>query len=320
MAKTLDAVTLGEAMVALTAEQVGPMRHATTFRRCAAGAEFNVAVGLARMGLRSGWVSRLGDDEFGHFLLQYLRAEGVDTSRVRMMPNAPTGVYFKEWRTAGMMRVQYYRHLSAATHMQPEDLDEAYLAGARWLHVSGITPALGAGPRAAVLDALARARALGLSTSLDPNFRGRLWSAEEAVAVLHTMAGQTTVLLPSLEEARMLAGAGTPVELAGRLLELGPETVVIKSGPDGVYYADRSGECGWVPRFNATVLDPVGAGDAFAAGFLTGRLEGKSLVESIRLGHAAAALAVGVPGDTEGLPLRAEAEGFIQLQEVDVDR
>lgn len=311
---TLDVVTLGEALVALTAEQIGPMRNATTFRRHAAGSELNVAVGLARLGLRCGWVGRLGDDEFGHFLFEYLRAEGVDTSRVRFEADAPTGIYFKEWRVSGRVRVQYYRRYSAATRMQPEDLDEGYLAGARWLHVTGITPALGEGPRRTIRAALAAARRLGVPVSLDPNYRSLLWDREEAAAVLRELARDVTVLLPSLQEAQVLVGPGDAEELTPRLLDLGPEQVVIKAGARGAYYATRSGESGWVPPFRVEVVDPVGAGDAFAAGFLAGLLEGKCTEDAIRLGHACGAFAVGVPGDTEGLPFRAEVEQFLREQ------
>src|SRR6266851_5386250 len=135
---SLDVVTLGETMVLLLAEQSGPLREATTFRRFIAGAETNVAIGLSRLGHAAGWLSRLGADEFGRAIVFRLRGEGVDTSHVTIDPHHPTGIVIRERREVGPIEQVYYRRGSAASHLSPADLDPAYLAQARYLHLTGI--------------------------------------------------------------------------------------------------------------------------------------------------------------------------------------
>src|SRR5919199_3648728 len=134
---SLDVVSLGESMVLLVAEQPGPLREATTFRRHVAGAESNVAIGLCRLGHTAGWISRVGDDEFGRAVAFRIRGEGVDLSRLIVDPGAPTGVLFRERREVGPIEVVYYRRGSAASRLSTADLDADYLRQARYLHLTG---------------------------------------------------------------------------------------------------------------------------------------------------------------------------------------
>src|SRR5919201_131516 len=175
----LEVVTLGETMVLLLAEQPGPMREATTFRRHIAGAESNVAVGLSRLGHVSGWVSRVGDDEFGRAVVFRIRGEGVDTSRVMTDPEAPTGLVIRERREVGPVEQVYYRRGSAASRLSPDDVDAAYIAQASFLHLTGITPALSATCREAVFAAAEIAAEAGVRVVLDPNYRSKLWGRDE---------------------------------------------------------------------------------------------------------------------------------------------
>src|SRR6202165_4101008 len=168
---TLDVVTLGESMVLLLAEQSGPMREASTFSRHIAGAESNLAIGLCRLGHSAGWMSRVGDDEFGRAVVFRVRGEGVDTSHVLCEPHAPTGLVVRELREAELIYLLYYRLCSAASCMSASDLDPAYLADARFLHLTGITPALSASCRETVFAAAELARAAGVTVVLDPNYR-----------------------------------------------------------------------------------------------------------------------------------------------------
>src|SRR5581483_4814061 len=140
--QVVDVVCLGEMMVMLVATEVGPLRSAETFRKHVAGSEANVAIGLARLGHRAGWISRLGNDEFGLYIRNFLRGEGVDVSQVIFDPDHPTGVAFKERRERGARNVIYYRRGSAASHLTPDDLNPDYFQGSRYFHVSGINPAL----------------------------------------------------------------------------------------------------------------------------------------------------------------------------------
>src|SRR5919199_2306027 len=141
---SLDVVSLGETMVLLVAEQPGPLREATTFRRHVAGAESNVAIGVVRLGHSAGWISRVGDDEFGRAVVFRVRGEGVDTSRVVHDPRARTGVFFRERRESGPIEVVYYRADSAASRLAPADLDPEYIGSAPLPHLTGVPPALSA--------------------------------------------------------------------------------------------------------------------------------------------------------------------------------
>src|SRR5439155_9881319 len=158
----MDVVTFGETMVLFAAAEQGPLRFASTYTRHAAGTESNFAIGLARLGHRVGWFSRVGDDEFGQYIVNTVRGEGVDTSRVIVDPEAPTGVLFKEKRELGPRKIVYYRRGSAASRLAPGDLDGDYIAAARYLHLTGITPALSERARETVFAAAELARARGV--------------------------------------------------------------------------------------------------------------------------------------------------------------
>jgi 2-dehydro-3-deoxygluconokinase len=312
----LDVVTLGETMVLLLAEQSGPLREATTFRRYIAGAETNVAVGLTRLGHTAGWTSRVGADDFGRAIVFRIRGEGVDTSHVIVDARAPTGILVRERRDYGPIEQVYYRRGSAASLMTPDDLDTAYLGQARFLHLTGITPALSASCRETVFAAAKLARTAGVSVVLDPNFRSKLWDRAEARSVMRELAAYCDTVLPGLEEAELLTGESDPERAAREIARLGPSTVVVKLGAEGALALTN----GTVVHSPATrlerIVDPVGAGDAFAAGFLAGLLRGFDLPATLALANRCGALAMTAPGDMESLPfwseLSSEAVGDVR--------
>jgi 2-dehydro-3-deoxygluconokinase len=306
---SLGLVTLGESMVLLIAEQAGPLREATTFRRHVAGAESNVAIGLRRLGHAAGWMSRLGDDEFGRAVLFRIRGEGVDTSRVIVDPGAPTGVFFRERREIGPLEVVYYRRGSAASRLCPADLDAEYIRAARFLHLTGITPALSASCRETVFAAAEIARGSGVRIVLDPNYRSKLWSAEEARGVLVDLARRCDILLPGLEEAMLLTGQAEPEAAARQLARLGPTTVVVKLGAQGAIVIEGDRLIHAPAAALERVVDPVGAGDAFAAGLVAGLLRGDSIEDALPLAHRCGAQAMTAPGDMEALPLWEDVAG-----------
>jgi 2-dehydro-3-deoxygluconokinase len=311
-----ELVTLGESMVVFWPEGTGPLRHADRFRRSLAGAESNVAVGVARLGHAARWIGRLGDDEFGRYAWNTLRGEGVDLAWARRDPRAPTGIMFKERLAGGDSRVFYYRHGSAGSRLDADDVDPAALEGARWLHVTGITPALGAGPARAVRRAVALAKAHGVRVSFDPNYRARLWSAEEARPVLLELARQADALLLSEDEGTLLFGVRGADEVVEQALALGCQLVVVKRGAQGAVLAHpepgAAPRVAPVPPYPVSVVETTGAGDAFAAGFLSGLLEGWPPEEAARLGALCGALACTVAGDWEGLPEREVALRLLQ--------
>lgn len=305
----LDLVTLGEPMVVFWPEH-GPMGAARTFVRSVAGAESNVAIGLARLGYRSGWIGRLGDDEFGRFVLRAIRGEGVDVSRVRLDPAAPTGVMFRESVPGRDPRVYYYRRGSAGSRLGPEDVDPEYVGSARLLHVTGITPALSPSCREAVEVAVEAARQRGVTVALDPNLRLKLWGAGEAAAALRPLIGRAGLVLAGLEEGERLSGRQGEEAVAAWLLEAGARLAVLKLGARGALATDGANT--WrAPGFPVQVADTVGAGDAFAAGFYAAWLAGRDVETCLRYGNAAGALVIQVVGDTEGLPYRDELAAFL---------
>ena len=305
-----DLIALGETMVLFLAQQPGPLREAFSFSRHVAGAESNVAVGMCRLGGSAGFISRVGDDEFGRLIQMRLRGEGVDVSRLVFDASAPTGLIVRERREVGPVDVLYYRRGSAASRMAPVDLDPEYVASGRYLILSGITPALSASCRETVFAAAEMARAAGVTVVLDPNMRFKLWSRDEARTVIRDLAAHADMVLPGLEEAEMLTGETDARAAATALLALGPRMVVVKLGERGALGADGRRALSRRPAYAIPrVVDPVGAGDAFAAGFLTGQVRGMDLADSLALGNRCGAMAMLVPADQEGLPRWDEVPG-----------
>lgn len=315
-----EVVALGETMVLMNPETSGPLRYVHRFTKQIGGAESNFCIGVVRLGHTAGWISRLGDDELGRFVLHSIRGEGVDTSRVSFDSEAPTALMFKERRELGETKVYYYRRYSAASLMTPDDLDEEYIGSAKFLHLSGITPALSVSCHETVLAAMEMARKLGVKVSFDPNLRLRLWSAAEARRVLVDLMGRADIVLPGVGEAEVILGTRDPVAIADQILSLGASLVAVKLGAEGAYVADKDGNRFRSPGFTVKrVVDPVGAGDAFAAGFLVGLLRNYPLDECARLANAVGAFAVTVTGDIEGLPSNEELAEFLGESEA-VDR
>lgn len=305
-----EVVTFGETMVLMNPRNQGPLRHASEFTKQQGGAESNVAVGLARLGRDVAWFSRVGADPHGRYVECWIRGEGVDTEAVIRDPDAPTGVMFKERRRAGDERVFYYRDDSAASRLGPEDLPRSLIEGGDYLHVTGITPALSQSCREAVFEAVEVANAADVRVSFDPNLRLKLWADDRAmVGTMRDLIASADLVLPSIEEAEEILGAGDPADLADELLNLGPEVAVLKLGGDGAYVAGPDVR-EHVPAFEVEPVDEIGAGDGFVAGFLAARLAGQDLVAATRQGNAVGALTTTVPGDVEGLPTREELETF----------
>jgi 2-dehydro-3-deoxygluconokinase len=311
-----EVATIGETMVVFCPEQSGPLRHVDRFVKRIAGSESNVAIGLSRLGHSAGWISRLGRDELGEYVLREIRAEGIDVSCVVRVDQAQTGLMVKEIHEGRETRVYYYRRDSAASRMSPADLNQEYLAQCRFIHLSGVTPALSESCREMVNAAVTLAKAYGVKVSFDPNIRLRLWSVEEARETLLSLIPSVDVLFPGLEEGKILTGESDPDRIVDSFLSLGAKIVALKCGENGCLVADAHTRQ-WVAPFKVRrVVDPIGAGDAFAAGFLAGLLEGRSLEECGRMANAMGALAVITSGDFEGLPNRSEFDTFMSGQEV----
>lgn len=305
-----EILAFGEAMTMFVAEASGKLADVEYFQRRIAGADTNVAIGLARLGFHVGWLSRVGDDGFGTFIRQALEVEGLDCRHLRTDPEHPTGLVFKELALGGAdPHVEYYRRGSAASHLAPADADSVDFSALRHLHATGIPPALSSSARELAETMLDRARDAGASLSFDPNLRPSLWNSEaEMRDTLNALAVRTDWVLPGLAEGRLLTGRNRPEAIADYYLERGAQAVIIKLGPEGSYYrGSRGGEqvdftMPGVPV--AEVVDTVGAGDGFAVGVISALLDGLSPHEALKRGNLIGALAVQVRGDMEGLPDR----------------
>jgi 2-dehydro-3-deoxygluconokinase len=293
---------LGEAMVSLRCQ--GRLRLGAPLATSVAGAESNVAIGLARLGHSVGFLGAVGTDELGELVLRTLRAEGVEVHGVRQDPDRPTGVMFREQRTSGVVHVDYVRKGSAGSAIDEGLVVAALTPAPAVLHVSGITPALSPSAAEATAAALRHARATGTVTSLDVNYRGRLWSRADAAATLAPLLGAVDVLFASVDELGLVLPEGSPRVGPGT-----PAEVVVTHGPEGAE--------AWAgdihlhqPAATVVAVDVVGAGDAFVAGYLSARLDGLDLAARLARATAVAGVAVGTHGDWEGLPTRAELAAF----------
>ncbi|PTT63139.1 sugar kinase [Arthrobacter sp. HMWF013] len=290
----------------------GPLSAGGCLDMHVAGAESNVAVGVARLGHSVVWAGVVGADPQGEYILRQLRSERIGTHH-RVDEARSTGVMFLEQRTADITRAFYYRAGSAGSTLNREDVDRALAAGPRVLHLTGITAALSPEARQAVEYAARRAASEGIVVSLDVNYRSRLWSREAARAALSPLARYTDVLIASDDELDLVAAAPSDggnsddaeTAMAASLLEQGVGEVVVKRGAAGAGVHTAAGRIE-APAVAVTSIDTVGAGDAFTAGYLSALLDGGDVACRLQRGTVTGAFAVSTAGDWEGLPSRDE--------------
>jgi 2-dehydro-3-deoxygluconokinase len=298
--KSLDVITFGESMALLTPNSGKSIENSALLDASFGGAESNVAIGLARLGHRSGWFSQLGDDPFGVKILKKIQGEGVDVSRVRLNPNGATGFMLRE-QVYGKNAVYYYRKNSAASQMQPDAVDEDYIKDAQFLHITGITPALSESCMNTVFHAAALAKKHGVKVCFDPNLRLKLWDIEQARAVVLELAKQADYFLPGLDEMKLLLDTESTDEVMQFMCDLGA-TSVIKGGSGTTYLVEQNKIKEITYQHSDHVVDTVGAGDGFCAGFISGLLRGFRHEEAVRLGNLVGSMVVQEHGDWEALP------------------
>jgi 2-dehydro-3-deoxygluconokinase len=306
-------LTVGEGLGVLRARDLGSLATVSEFTLSTGGAEGNVAIGLARLGVPVTWVGRVGDDDLGRRVVRELRAEGVDV--VAPTDAAATGLLVKSTPAPGRTAVAYYRAASAGSRLTPADVEHVPLDDVALVHVTGITPALSATAAEAIDVLVARARAGGIPISFDVNHRSTLWaSADAAVSSHRRLATLADVVFAGQDEAALLvddprqppaSASGDPEDLARRIAALGPREVVVKLGEHGALSL-RDGVIERRAAIPVDVIDTVGAGDAFVAGYLAELIAGRPLCERLDTGVRAGAAACTHPGDWEGSPTRAE--------------
>lgn len=308
-----DVITFGEAMGMLIAEEIGDLSEVKTFSKNMAGAETNVAIGLARLGLKVGWVGKLGNDTFGRYIIETLKKEQVDVSNVPLIQTHSTGFLLKSKTLKGDPDVEYFRKFSAGSTLSVDDYNTDYFASSKHMHVTGIPAALSVSAREFSVHVMDEMKKQGKTISFDPNLRPSLWKSEnEMVEVINSLAFKADFVFPGISEGKILTGYDKASDIADYYLNKGVKLVAIKVGKEGAYYKTKEEE-GFVPGFKVEkVVDTVGAGDGFAVGVTSALLEGLTIKEAVHRGNAIGALAVMSPGDKDGLPSRDGLNKFLE--------
>ena len=302
-----DILSFGETMAMFVADHNGDLAQVDHFHKRIAGADSNVAIGLSRLGFKVAWLSRVGADSLGRFVVDTLQKEGLDCRHVAVDAAHPTGFQFKSRTDDGDdPQVEYFRRGSAASHLALASIAPDLLS-ARHLHATGIPPALSDSARQLSFELMTRMREAGRSVSFDPNLRPSLWAGErQMIAEINRLAVLAHWVLPGLSEGRLLTGYDDPADIAAFYLDQGVEAVAIKLGPHGAYYRTQQDQ-GFVAGVPVhTVVDTVGAGDGFAVGLISALLEHHSFADAVKRANWIGSRAVQSRGDMEGLPTRTE--------------
>lgn len=308
--RTGVALTFGEGLGVLRTTSVGSLSQLTGLDVGTGGAEFNVAMGLARLGTEVSWLGRTGEDGLGRRIIRELRAEGVNVIGITD-PDAATGLLLKESPYPDRTEVTYYRRDSAGSRLQPTDLDKADFAEAALLHVTGITPSLSLTAAQTVERALDLAQEHSVPVSFDVNHRSRLWGTTDAAPVYRKIAKRASLIFAGIDEAELLVGRTglSHRSLAEAIAELGAAEVILKLGADGAYALDGREEH-YTPAIPISAVDTVGAGDAFVAGYLAEWLNALPLRDRLATAVRTGAAACLHPGDWEGSPTRNGLKQF----------
>ncbi|WP_413377431.1 sugar kinase [Alkalihalobacillus sp. 1P02AB] len=310
-----EVVTFGETMVLFEAKEAGKLSYVNEFTKRIGGAESNLAIAVQKLGHKALWMSKVSNDELGTFVVKSIRSEGVNTDYVTNTSEAPTGLYIKEKVRPEETNVYYYRKGSAASQFSVNDLAIGQIKYAKILHLTGITPLLSDSCEEAVKKAIQVAKENNIFISFDPNLRHTLikqYGEEKARTLLQELTEKADLVMPGLDEAIWMYQLEDEEEIARHILSRGPKQVVIKNGAEYSFFAEKNGDSGRIPSYGVhRVVDPIGAGDGFAAGVLSGLLEGKPLKQAVQMGAAVGALVVCSLGDVEGMPSREELDAFI---------
>ena len=309
------AILVGEPMGLFIAQEEGELSDVSGYSMAVAGAEFNVAVGLARLNMPVTYLTRLGEDPFGQKIVRTLQRNGIGSEFVSFSKERSTGFMLKSKVSTGDPKIFYFRKGSAASTLSKEDVDRMDFSGYGFVHLTGIFPALSESTKEASFYLIKKAREHGLTVSFDPNLRPQLWlDTETMVQTLNEFAALSDYVLPGEAEGELLCGDRDPRKIGRFYLERGAKAVVTKMGSRGAYLMTEQDQ-ELVPGFSIEkVVDTVGAGDGFAAGILSALMEGKNLYEAVRRANAVGAIQVTSIGDNDGLPSRAQLAGFMGLE------
>ncbi|TWT27910.1 sugar kinase [Planomicrobium sp. CPCC 101110] len=315
MPKDYGVLTIGDAMITMNPKTTGPLRYVDQFERKVGGAEMNFAIGCARLGLKSRWISRLGKDEFGKVIYNFARGEGIDVSAVEFVEGIPTSLNFKEIHANGAGKTYYYRNPSPIVELRANDISEEMFEGIDVVHLTGVYLAIGEANLLVAQKIIEIAKRKGILISFDPNIRLKLWSIEKARKAYETVLPEVDILLTGLDEIQLISGKQTIEELVEYVKKFGIRDLVIKDGEKGSKLF-RNGNWTESPGFSVTPIDTVGAGDGFDAGYIYGILNDLTEADLLKFANGVGALVTTVTGDNEGLPYLEEVKDFVSNKRV----
>ena len=305
---------VGEPLGLFIAEDYGDLSEINRFTKGIAGAEVNVGIGLARLGIHVNYMTKLGDDPFGLYIVKRLQQENIRTDYVLFDSVYRTGLQIKNKVKDGDPKVAYYRKGSAFTTLTKTDVDRIDFSNVDVFHITGIPPATSQSAREAIFYLAEKAKANNCFITFDPNLRPSLWEDNETmIRVLNELACYANVVLPGISEGKILSGKDSPEEIAAHYFDLGVEVVVIKNGSKGAFIQERNTSMKEVAGYKVEkVVDTVGAGDGFAVGVISGYLDGLTLEEAVNRANAIGSLQVQNVGDNEGLPTREKLDEYMK--------
>ena len=308
----LKTLLVGEPMGLFIAQTEGPLESVKLFSTAVAGAEFNVAVGLVRLGHAVEYMTSLGNDPFGKQILHAMHENNIETHLITIHNQYPTGFMLKSKVSSGDPEIYYRRKGSAASYLSNDDIERIDFSQFRCLHVTGIFPALSPTTLEATRCLVRKAKANHLTIFFDPNLRPQLWENKtKMIATINELALSVDYFLPGIKEGAILTGFSDPERIAGFYKERGVPNIIIKTGPLGAYVAAKT-ESGNIPAYKVDkIVDTVGAGDGFAAGVISAVIEGLPIMDAVRRGNAIGAIQLLSIGDNDGLPTRDEMEKFM---------
>ncbi|WP_438717698.1 sugar kinase [Enterococcus sp. AZ109] len=313
-------LTIGEPIALFGSTEVDKsLKDAANFQKFLAGAEVNVAVGVSRLGHSTQYITRLGKDPFGEFIIDQLNENKVGTDYVEQTEEYWTAFQLKDRVSDGDPSIFYFRKGSAAAHFDQQVLDAIDFSQVKMVHLSGIFPAISPEALTAFRHFVKLLEEKNIRTTFDPNLRPQLWASQEImVETINELASHAEIILPGINEGEILMGSRDPEAIADFYLANGSatKTVIVKLGTAGAYVKQKDGSSFSIPGFKVdNVVDTVGAGDGFAAGLITALIEGKSLEAAVIRANAVGALAVQSPGDNDGYPTPEELDAFLAKHE-----
>lgn len=307
-------ILVGEPMGLLIAQSEGSLDSVKGYSLAVAGAEFNVAVGTARLEHRVSYMTKLGNDPFGKRITKVLEENGIKNEFVSFSNERPTGFMLKGRTSKGDPDIFYFRKGSAASTLNVEDVEKINMNEYTNIHLTGILPALSEDTKKATFKLMEKAKAQGLFISFDPNLRPQLWkSQEEMIKTINELASYADLVLPGQAEGKILVGTEDAKAINDFYLNNGAKICVTKCGSKGALVSEKDGETYMVDGYKVEkVVDTVGAGDGFATGVITGLMENLSLKDAVKRGTAIGAIQVMSRGDNEGLPTRKQLVEFME--------